>query len=286
MSICLISYKAPAIRLEYDIIFFWGLKKEANPIRREEFYRPPLQGKKILANHSLEKCQVLLPEIPGNYGRADLHIHSSASDGIPHIPQILEYIELQTNLDIIAITDHDGIEGSHQAREILEKDKYRFEVVVGMEVSTQEGHLLALFLESPVPSFQPLASTLAAVHAQGGLCIAPHPMSRQRDSIQRHTIEKFLKGPGEGGVYLDGLEIINPYAASLLCSEDVRTLAKSHFHLAEIGGSDAHSLSLLGNRYTIFAGRKTEDLYRAILSRTTRAAGSSLDHHPSVAGGR
>jgi predicted metal-dependent phosphoesterase TrpH len=227
---------------------------------------------------------VLFPEKPENYGRADLHIHSSASDGIPHIPQILEYIELQTNLDIIAITDHDRIEGGYQARELVEKDKYRFEVIVGMEVSTQEGHLLALFLESPVPSFQPLASTLAAVHAQGGLCIAPHPMSRQRDSIQRHTIEKFLKRPEEG-VYLDGLEIINPYAAPLLCSEDVRGLASSRFHLAEIGGSDAHSLSLLGNRYTIFAGQKTGDLYRAILSKTTRAAGSSLDHLPSVAGG-
>ena len=223
--------------------------------------------------------------LPEDYGLADLHIHSSVSDGIPHIPQILEYIELRTRLNIIAITDHDRIEGGYQARELVEKDKYRFEVVVGMEVSTQEGHLLTLFLESPVPSFQPLVSTIAAVHAQGGLCIAPHPMSRQRDSIQRHTIENLLRESEEGeGPYLDGLEIINPYAASLLCPEDVRYLAENHFHLAEIGGSDAHSLSLVGNRYTIFAGQKAGDLYQAILRKTTLAAGSSLDHLPSEGG--
>ena len=233
-----------------------------------------------MAKHLPARWQVIPTE---NYGLADLHIHSSVSDGIPHIPQILEYVELQTHLNVVAITDHDKIEGSYQARELVEKDRYRFEVVVGMEVSTREGHLLALFIESPVPSFQPLASTIAAVHAQRGLCIAPHPMSRQRDSIRRHTIENLLKRAEEGeGTYLDGLEIINPHAAPLFCTEDVRYLTKNDFHLAEIGGSDAHSLSLVGSRYTIFAGRKAEDLYQAILRKTTRAAGSSLDHYPPL----
>ena len=44
--------------------------------------------------------------------RADLHIHSTYSDGIPTIEQILKHTELHTDLDVIAITDHNVIDGS------------------------------------------------------------------------------------------------------------------------------------------------------------------------------
>lgn len=218
------------------------------------------------------KYQVPLPE---NCGLADLHIHSFVSDGSAQITEILEYVEERTRLNVIAITDHDKIEGGYQARELVGKGNYRFEVVVGMEVSTLEGHLLALFLESPVPSYQSLLSTIAAVHAQGGLCVVPHPLSSQRDSITRLTIESVMERAG-GGIYLDGIEIIDPIAASLLCRQDIRQLNELHFNLTEIGGSDAHSLAMVGTRYTAFPGRKATDLYQAILGKTTRAGGSSL----------
>lgn len=221
---------------------------------------------------SSTKYQAPLPE---DCGLADLHIHSFISDGSARIPEILEYVEERTRLDVIAITDHDKIEGGFQARELAEKDNYRFEVVVGMEVSTLEGHLLALFLESPAPSYQSLFSTIAAVHAQGGLCVVPHPLSSQRDSIDRLTIESVMESAGER-IYLDGIEIIDPIAASILCRQDIRQLNELHFHLAEIGGGDAHSLAMVGTRYTAFPGRKAIDLYQAILEKTTRAGGSSL----------
>ena len=78
------------------------------------------------------------------------------------------------------------------------------------------------------------------------------------------------------GIYLDGIEIIDPIAASFLCRQDIRRLNELHFHLAEIGGSDAHSLVMVGDRYTTFAGRKAGDLYQAIVEKATRAGGSSL----------
>lgn len=206
-------------------------------------------------------------------GLADLHIHSFFSDGSAYVPEILEYVEERTNLNIIAITDHDKIEGALLARELVEKGKYSFEVVMGMEVSTLEGHLLVLFVENPVPSHQSLLSTITAVHAQGGLCIVPHPLSSQRDSISRHSIEKVLKKETEE-VYLDGIEIINPVAASLLCGLDVRQLNDQHFHLAEVGGSDSHSLAMVGVRCTEFSGHTAGALYRQIKNKTTMATGS------------
>ena len=43
-------------------------------------------------------------------GRADLHIHTLASDGTSGVVEILDYVERETGLDVIAITDHERID--------------------------------------------------------------------------------------------------------------------------------------------------------------------------------
>ena len=204
------------------------------------------------------------------YGVADIHIHSSVGDGMADVSQILEYVEERTDLDVIAITDHDKIEGSFQARELAAKRGYRFEVITGMEVTTLEGHFLALYLESPVPSLKPLADTIEAIHSQGGLCIAPHPMSWLTDSIMRRSLEKIVAG-SEQGLYLDGIETINATVAGLISNPKARRFNHKH-RLAETGGSDAHFLNAVGSGLTLFPGRSAADLKRSILERTTKAA--------------
>src|SRR5262245_59185553 len=42
----------------------------------------------------------------GKHGKADTHMHSTYSDGCGTIEEILEHVQLHTNLDVIAITDH------------------------------------------------------------------------------------------------------------------------------------------------------------------------------------
>ena len=79
-------------------------------------------------------------------GKADLHIHTNYSDGKPSVEEILEYVQNKTDLDVIAITDHDTIEGAVLAKKIASEKKYRFEVIIGEEVSAQEGHIVGLFL--------------------------------------------------------------------------------------------------------------------------------------------
>src|SRR5512145_457311 len=93
-------------------------------------------------------------------GKADLHIHSEWSDGLPSIRDILEHVEYQTDLDLIAITDHDMIEGAFEAREIAAQKRYRFDVIVGMEITTLEGHLLAYDLEKSLRMMKPLDWTI------------------------------------------------------------------------------------------------------------------------------
>jgi len=104
----------------------------------------------VVANASdgaamLKKRKQMTPQqayYEGKRGKADLHMHSTYSDGSATIEQILEHVLQNTNLDVIALTDHDVIEGSLRARDLWTKGSYRFDFVVGEEVSTKEGHRL------------------------------------------------------------------------------------------------------------------------------------------------
>ncbi len=73
---------------------------------------------------------------------ADVHMHTNYSDGTGSVEDVLEHVAQATPLDVIAITDHDTIEGALRARELAARRDYGFEVIVGEEISTREGHCL------------------------------------------------------------------------------------------------------------------------------------------------
>src|SRR5215217_4477235 len=98
-------------------------------------------------------------------GRADLHIHTLASDGTSGISEILEFAERNTDLDVISITDHERIDAAIAARAMARDRGLRVQVVVGEEVTTRGGHLLALYLEQPI---KPLRSRRSTRRPSGG----------------------------------------------------------------------------------------------------------------------
>jgi predicted metal-dependent phosphoesterase TrpH len=205
-------------------------------------------------------------------GKADLHIHSDYSDGMATVDEILEYVEHKTDLDLIAITDHDMFDGSDVARELAARRHYRFGVITGMEVTTIEGHLLALGIARPVHSLQPLAKTIAQVHEQGGICIVPHPMSWMIRSVGRRGILRIHNHPSSE-VYFDGIEVMNPSFAGRVSSSQARHLNETKLHLAETGGSDSHTLSMIGTGLTYFDGDGEDAFRRALRARVTHPDG-------------
>jgi predicted metal-dependent phosphoesterase TrpH len=209
-------------------------------------------------------------------GKADLHIHSAAGDGIPSIAEILEYVEHKTDLDVIAITDHDLIEGSLEARDLVAKGNYRLEVIVGMEITTLEGHLLAYDLERPIRMLLPLTRTIQLVHQQGGFCVVPHPTSWLTRSVGYHGLLRIMED-GREDVTLEGLELLNPTLAGRVIYDRVMNLNRQQWRLPEVGGSDAHSLDFIAAGHTLFPGRTAADFRRALKQRSTRAAGRFLD---------
>jgi predicted metal-dependent phosphoesterase TrpH len=203
--------------------------------------------------------------------RADLHIHTTGSDGLGSPAAVLEAVARRGDLAVIAITDHDDLTPALRARELHARRGYRFGFVAGMEVTTLEGHLLALFIEERVPSFRSLATTLDRIHAQGGLAIVPHPLSPLTRSIGRHGIERVLARRADG-LWFDGIELANPSPAGRLRTARARRLNRERFHLPEVGGSDAHYLPVVGSAYTRFPGETADDLRMAIVAGETSGA--------------
>lgn len=211
-------------------------------------------------------------------GKADLHIHTAHSDGMASVSDLLEYVESCTSLDVIAVTDHDDYRGAAAAREAWAKGDYRFAVVPGMEVTTIEGHLLALFIEEPVPCLQPVEETLEAVHRQGGVAVVPHPFTWMTRGMGARHIRRALSSPRDG-VHLDGIEVTNGTPAGRLGVRKARRLNRREFGLAECGGSDAHFLPAVGSGFTEFAGTTPDDLKAAVLQRRTRGVAG---RHPTI----
>jgi predicted metal-dependent phosphoesterase TrpH len=196
-------------------------------------------------------------------GKADLHIHTSHSDGMADAQELLDYVQENTALDIIGIVDHDDVRGALAAREQWARSRYRFQLVTGIEVTAQEGHVLALWVDEPVPSLVSLERIVEAVRRQGGVCVVPHPMSWLTRSIGAGTLRRHA-------ALFEGIEVACCSPAARVSLRGAMSLNGS-LGLAEMGGSDAHFLPSIGSAYTEFEGESADDLKRAILSRTTRA---------------
>ena len=212
-------------------------------------------------------------------GTADLHIHSTHGDGMATVAEILEFVEhSRPQLDVIAVTEHDTLRASDEARELHARGSFRFDVVHGMEVTTLDGHLLALFIDEPVASFRRIEETLEAIRRQGGLAIVPHPMSWLTRSVTRRVFARVAAAQNDG-MYFDGIEEWNASPAGRVTSARARNLNRDSYGLAALGASDAHFLPSIGSACTTFAGSSAIDLRSAIEGRTTNA---HPGHRPSM----
>jgi predicted metal-dependent phosphoesterase TrpH len=198
----------------------------------------------------------------GKTGKADLHMHTTYSDGCATIDELLEYVQMHTSLDVIAITDHDQIEGALRARDLWAKGSYRFDFVVGEEVTTKEGHLLGLFIEKRVQPGQSMERSIDLIHEQGGLAVIAHPLHRFfRHSCQKDVMDRIHDSKD---VWLDGIETWNASFCGIYANYIAMGANRSLYGLPELGNSDAHTLSAVGSGLTWFEGKSAEQVRHSI----------------------
>lgn len=203
------------------------------------------------------------------WSKADIHIHSNHSDGLGSIPDIMEYVQHQTDLKVIAITDHNTLEGARFARSLSEL--YDFEVVIGEEVSSKQGHILGLFLEEEVRAGMSAADTVRAIQEQGGIAVIAHPFSAKGVFGPRG---RSLFAAAANDWAFHAFEVYNSLPFLVWAnSMAARTLAGGS-GVAATGGSDAHVIEAIGKGYTLFKGTSAEELRASILNLETRAEAS------------
>lgn len=228
----------------------------------------------------LKKRRQMTPEQAydmGKLGRADLHMHSTYSDGIGTIQQILTYAQERTNLDVVALTDHDVIEGALRARDLWARGNYRFDFIVGEEVSTRSGHLLALFIEKRIPPHLSMEESIDLIHAQGGLAVVAHPLNQIfRHSCPRYVLDRIKNSQS---VWLDGIETWNASFCGIYANRVAMQSNREQYGWPELGNSDAHTLSAIGSGCTWFNGKNALDVRAAIEQGETAPGGRLWGMH-------
>jgi predicted metal-dependent phosphoesterase TrpH len=179
----------------------------------------------------------------GRRAFVDLHCHTSASFDCLASPGSVARTAAARGLTHLAVTDHDRIEGALRARDEAPSD---LTVIVGEEIRTAGGDLIALFLERPIAPGLPLAETIAAVREQGGLVGVPHPFDRHRGSLGRAGELEAIAG------LIDWVEVHN---ARLIGGGNEQAALFAHDRgLPGVAVSDAHSTFEVAVAYTALNG--------------------------------
>jgi len=176
----------------------------------------------------------------------------------------------RAGLDVIAITDHDTIEGARRAADHAAR-RTKLQVIVGEEVSSRDGHIIGLFLE----------------HASSRDCRPRHHPRHSRTGRRRHRGAPVLahaatgaqRKPRARGWLAGGGARLRRHRGRerdprLLSFQSARATPEPRSGAAELGGSDAHIVDAVGRAFTEFPGKtRWSSARRSRRGRRARGAG-------------
>ena len=183
--------------------------------------------------------------------RADLHVHTTFSKDSLITPKDLVYYSKKRGLNAVAVTDHDQLEGAYKIAK--ETD---FLVIPGMEVSSADGHIIALNVHELIPRGFSAVETVERIHRAGGVAIACHPYVYFKGCLREKVSGTF-----------DAIEVINARAFPFKSSVKKAEEAAERLKLSRVAGTDAHYGSQIGYGYTVIeaAEPSVEAIAKAIV---------------------
>jgi predicted metal-dependent phosphoesterase TrpH len=170
--------------------------------------------------------------------KLDLHIHSQYSeDGIGSPKEIIKSLK-KKGIQGMAITDHNAIKGSLKALKIAPKD---FIVITGTEISTKDGHIVALNVKENIASRASVEETVEKIIESGGMPIVPH-LYRNMSGLKKEKLKTIR-------TKISAIEVFNSCSLSQTNMKTAKIARE--FKLGGTGGSDSHDPIYAGYAYTI-----------------------------------
>jgi predicted metal-dependent phosphoesterase TrpH len=164
--------------------------------------------------------------------KLDLHVHTVDSpDAHTRIDGLPEIIKAR-GLDGVAVTEHDSFDPTSFS-DVL--------IVPGVEISSKDGHVIALGIQQRIPAGLSADETITRIHDQHGIAIVAHP----HDPVSKCVKIARLK------VRPDAVETMNADALSFHISNWLARRDARRFKLPEVGGSDSHIPESIGDVYTV-----------------------------------
>lgn len=166
--------------------------------------------------------------------KVEFHCHTHASkDSLTH-PADLVKAARRKGLDRLVITDHNSIAGALEAQAIDPEL-----VIVGEEIMTTQGEILAAFVREEIPPLLSPQETIRRLKAQGAFISVSHPFDELRAGgwKQNDLLEIYP--------FVDAIEVYNSRCMFPRFNRRAREFALKH-NLAGTVGSDAHAAFEVG----------------------------------------
>lgn len=183
----------------------------------------------------------------------DLHSHTwpRSFDSIISPDDLIERAKL-AGLDAICFTEHDAVWDETDLREIGEK--HNFLVLPGVEISTDDGHMLTYGIDRYVFGMHHASQLAAHVTEREGAMVGAHPYRRQlpwkvqEGEEYEQALQRAARNPAYE--YVIGLEVLNGRG-----NETENGFSKrlaENMDLPGTAGTDTHSLQDVGKCATYF----------------------------------
>lgn len=169
----------------------------------------------------------------------EFHCHTIYSKDSLLRPADLVKAARRKKLDRVIITDHNSIQGALEAQKIAPGM-----IVIGEEIMTTGGELLAAFVKDELPSGLDPLEAIKILRKQGAFISVSHPFDGFRSG---HWLEKDLI---EILPYIDAIEVFNSRCMNMKPNNEAEKFSKLH-QIAGTVGSDAHVGSELGKSFLV-----------------------------------
>lgn len=183
----------------------------------------------------------------------DLHSHTwpRSHDSVLN-PDDLVVRAKQSGLDAICFTEHDTVWDQKSVDEL--RAKHDFLVLAGVEISTDDGHMLVFGIDKYVFGMHRARELAKYVDKEGGVMVAAHPYRRQMPWFSKSeeeylaSLEKASRNPAYE--FVSGLEIQNGRGSDKENEFSHRLAAL--MDLPGTAGTDSHAISDIGKCATLF----------------------------------